>query len=81
MGSAVIGSDQIMPIVNFVCESTGKNIFASIQYIRVMLNGGMNVNLLEQQKLIKLIDSKADYCCDLVESMASVYCHSSKFGA
>jgi hypothetical protein len=47
MGSTVLGSDQVMPIINFICEKTGKNIFASIQYIRALLGGGKGYYNLE----------------------------------
>lgn len=39
MGGTAIGSDQVMPVLNFICEKTGKNIFASVQYIRALLGG------------------------------------------
>lgn len=67
MGNTVIGSDQIMPIMNFVCEKSGKNIFGSIQYIRALMGGGRKSFNQEQCiQNLKMIESNADYCVDLV---------------
>jgi len=40
MENAAFGSDQIMGIVNFITETSGKNIYAGTQYIKAILSGG-----------------------------------------
>ena len=44
LSSTVLGSDQVMPVMNYVCEKTGKNIYASVQYLRALLGGGNMYN-------------------------------------
>ena len=78
MGNTTLGSDQVMPVINFVCERTGKNIFASIQYIRALLGGAKKSFNHEQSiQYLKMLAYSADYCVELVESMSSINCHTS----
>lgn len=37
LGSTAVGSDQIFPVVNFVCERSGYNILAAVSYINAFL--------------------------------------------
>lgn len=37
LGSAAVGSDQLCPVVNFVCERTGYNVLAAVSYINAFL--------------------------------------------
>jgi hypothetical protein len=78
MGKTTIGSDQVMPVINFVCERARKNIFASTQYIRALLGGGEKKFSNEKCKqYLKILANSADYCVELVESMSSINCHTS----
>ncbi len=33
----VMGADQMLPVINYICEKTGKNILASTSYIDAFL--------------------------------------------
>ena len=69
-----------MPVINYICEKTGKNIYASAQYLRALLGGGSAYNDELCRESITEINKSANYCLDLVESVSSIYCHASRMG-
>lgn len=75
MGSTVIGSDQMFPVVNYICEKTNKNILAAVSYI----NAFFGTDIFLRDKMLSEIGPEAGYCLQLVESVSGVYCHASQF--
>jgi hypothetical protein len=53
MGSTAIGSDQMFPVVNYVCEKTHKNILAGVSFI----NAFLGPELSHRDKMITEIGS------------------------
>ena len=78
MKNGAFGSDQIMAIVNFITETSGKNIYASTQYIKAILSGPITANELYLRDNLLLIDENSDYCFHLLEAVSTVHCHISQ---
>lgn len=55
-----------MPIINYICEKSGKNIYASIQYIKAILGCGQKYNYEKCCLYLTLIDNTAVYSLELV---------------
>lgn len=66
MGNAVFGSDQIMPILNFICEKTEKNIYANTRLIKCWLGDKRLYSDAEARDILQRINPDADYCLNLI---------------
>ena len=78
MGNAVVGGDQVIPILNFICEKTEKNIYATTRLIKCWLGDKRVYSDAEARDTLQLINTEADYCLNLIESVSTMYCHASK---